>query len=36
MTEEQEKEEGSSADYEIGYGRPPAHTRFRKGQSGAW
>ena len=21
-------------DYKIGYGRPPAHTRFRKGQSG--
>ena len=21
-------------DYEVGYGRPPAHTRFRKGQSG--
>lgn len=23
-----------SGDYEVGYGRPPAHTRFRKGQSG--
>ena len=34
MTEEKEKEEGSSADYEVGYGRPPVHTRFRKGQSG--
>jgi hypothetical protein len=34
MTEKQEKEEGSSADYEVGYGRPPVHTRFRKGQSG--
>jgi hypothetical protein len=22
------------AEYEVGYGRPPAHTRFRKGQSG--
>ncbi len=22
------------ADYEVGYGRPPSHTRFRKGQSG--
>ena len=21
-------------DYEVGYGRPPAHTRFRKGKSG--
>jgi len=21
-------------DYEVGYGRPPKHTRFRKGQSG--
>lgn len=24
----------ASGDYEIGYGRPPKHTRFRKGQSG--
>ena len=24
----------SSADYEIGYGKPPKDTRFRKGQSG--
>jgi uncharacterized protein DUF5681 len=23
-----------SADYEVGYGKPPQHTRFRKGQSG--
>ncbi len=23
-----------SDDYEIGYGKPPKHTRFRKGQSG--
>jgi hypothetical protein len=22
------------ADYTVGYGRPPEHTRFRKGQSG--
>jgi len=22
------------ASYEVGYGKPPAHTRFRKGQSG--
>lgn len=21
-------------DYEVGYGKPPAHTRFKKGQSG--
>jgi hypothetical protein len=21
-------------DYEVGYGKPPRHTRFRKGQSG--
>ena len=34
MTEKQEKEEGSSADYEVGYCRPPVHTRFPKGQSG--
>lgn len=24
----------SDADYEVGYGRPPVHTRFQKGQSG--
>lgn len=24
----------SEKDYEIGYGRPPKHTQFRKGQSG--
>jgi hypothetical protein len=23
-----------SAAYEVGYGKPPVHTRFRKGQSG--
>ncbi len=23
-----------SGNYEVGYGRPPVHTRFRKGQSG--
>lgn len=23
-----------SDDYEVGYGRPPKHTRFRKGKSG--
>jgi hypothetical protein len=25
----------SSKDYEVGYGRPPKHTRFRKGQPSA-
>ena len=24
----------ASGDYEVGYGRPPSHTRFPKGQSG--
>jgi hypothetical protein len=24
----------SSADYEVGYGKPPKHTRFQKGRSG--
>lgn len=24
----------SEADYQVGYGKPPRHTRFRKGQSG--
>ncbi len=23
-----------SGDYDVGYGKPPQHTRFRKGQSG--
>ncbi len=23
-----------TGDYEVGYGRPPAHTRFKPGQSG--
>ncbi len=23
-----------ASDYEVGYGKPPQHTRFRKGQSG--
>jgi hypothetical protein len=27
-------EKSPAADYEVGYGRPPVHTRFRKGQSG--
>jgi Family of unknown function (DUF5681) len=26
--------DGDSNDYEVGYGRPPTHTRFRAGQSG--
>jgi hypothetical protein len=25
---------GTKKDYEVGYGKPPVHTRFRKGQSG--
>jgi len=25
----------SKSDYEVGPGRPPLHTRFKKGQSGA-
>ncbi len=25
---------GDAAAYEVGYGKPPAHTRFRKGRSG--
>jgi hypothetical protein len=32
MSENIEKSPG--ADYEVGYGRPPVHSRFRKGQSG--
>jgi Family of unknown function (DUF5681) len=24
----------NEADYEVGYGKPPRHTRFKKGQSG--
>ena len=24
----------ASGNYEVGYGKPPVHTRFRKGQSG--
>jgi hypothetical protein len=26
--------EGAGRDYEVGYGKPPKHTQFRKGQSG--
>jgi Family of unknown function (DUF5681) len=29
-----ETRNGRFGDYEVGYGKPPAHTRFRKGQSG--
>jgi hypothetical protein len=28
------KKKNRTADYDVGYGRPPVHTRFRKGQSG--
>ena len=28
------KKEPSKADYEVGYGKPPQHTRFKPGQSG--
>jgi hypothetical protein len=27
-------ERRENTDYEVGYGRPPVHTRFKKGQSG--
>jgi hypothetical protein len=26
--------EAGPAAYEVGYGKPPVHTRFKKGQSG--
>lgn len=26
--------EGKADDYDVGYGKPPKHTRFKKGQSG--
>ncbi len=29
-----ERRTPSPGDYEVGYGRPPSHTRFRKGASG--
>ena len=32
MTEERKK--AAPITYEVGYGKPPGHTRFRKGQSG--
>jgi Family of unknown function (DUF5681) len=28
------KKDQGAGDYEVGYGRPPLHTRFKKGQSG--
>jgi len=28
------KKKSPTADYDVGYCRPPVHTRFRKGQSG--
>jgi hypothetical protein len=28
------KPPGKKRDYEVGYGKPPRHTRFKKGQSG--
>jgi hypothetical protein len=30
----QDKTPGDDAGYEVGYGRPPQHSRFQKGQSG--
>jgi hypothetical protein len=30
----EEPNDSASDDYEIGYGKPPRHTQFRKGQSG--
>lgn len=32
--DEPDKESKRKMDYEVGYGRPPKHRRFRKGQSG--
>jgi Family of unknown function (DUF5681) len=34
MSEPKANEAAGAADYAIGYGKPPLHTRFRKGQSG--
>jgi hypothetical protein len=34
MTETKANEAAAAADYAVGYGKPPLHTRFRKGQSG--
>ena len=34
MSDGKKLDERSSADYEVGYGKPPKRTRFRPGQSG--
>src|SRR5215210_5374389 len=34
MTAPKKKKPGATPTYEVGYGKPPAQTRFRKGQSG--
>ncbi len=34
MDEQDPPEEPTSNDYEVGYGKPPKHTRFQKGRSG--
>jgi hypothetical protein len=31
---DQPRNSGADRDYEVGYGKPPAHTRFKKGRSG--
>ena len=34
MTDSKHSNDGRSTDYEVGYGKPPKQSRFRKGQSG--
>jgi len=34
MDEKKLKEEETGEDYEVGYGKPPRHTRFQRGRSG--
>lgn len=34
MNEEGEHDQSEDGHYEVGYGRPPKHTRFKPGQSG--
>ena len=34
MTSKGEGDDGKGSDYEVGYGKPPRHSRFRPGQSG--
>ena len=34
MSRREKDREGAHGDYDIGYGRPPTATRFRKGRSG--